>query len=394
MVRYVPMKARIFSKPHSAEPLPLEIWLRRTDRGESGREPFFRGRGVEYNVFRDAVLSLNDGVVGGGTVVFQGAPGSGKTALMAECMEAIRQHSTSHDPWVAVDIMPESLRSSVDVARLIIDSANQECERLSKLTSGILEKKLKGILKIGQSLYDSLSERGVGIAGFSVGGKRKGVRETVASAQNVFNEAAALLKDFHIVVFVDEAQNIHIDTSTQGVLHCLNVPPAEIPMLATFFGLSNTEDMLSKCGISRLAGGRVMNLDRLSHLETSDAMRSVFKAYGFTDSLEDQDIWVDRLAELSQGWPQHINRVAVAASLVVNSNGGKIRAELLDKVLEDSQEQMKNYYTSRLRVCSHNPSVYKEIAQAIGKTPNGILSYSKLQSITQSMLSRSLTTVA
>lgn len=98
MVRLKIMIKNDFPKPQPAEPLPLEVWLNRTDRAEVGRELFFRGRNKEYDIFRKAIISLSDGHVGGGTMIFQGDPGSGKTALMKECMEAVRLHSTPEDP--------------------------------------------------------------------------------------------------------------------------------------------------------------------------------------------------------------------------------------------------------------------------------------------------------
>ncbi len=88
------MTAELSPKPVQVEPLPEQDWLDRTDRAEMGREAFFCGRDAEYEVFRRAVRSLQNGHVGGGTCIFQGAPGAGKTALMLECMEAVRQHST------------------------------------------------------------------------------------------------------------------------------------------------------------------------------------------------------------------------------------------------------------------------------------------------------------
>ncbi len=63
-----------FPKPSPADPLPLETWLRRTDRSEVGREPFFRGHDAEYGVYRSTVTSLSEGIIGGGTMVFQGGP--------------------------------------------------------------------------------------------------------------------------------------------------------------------------------------------------------------------------------------------------------------------------------------------------------------------------------
>ena len=44
-------------------------------------------------------------------MIYQGAPGAGKAALMHECMEAVRRQSTIDDPWVAVTIMPETQKT-------------------------------------------------------------------------------------------------------------------------------------------------------------------------------------------------------------------------------------------------------------------------------------------
>ncbi len=42
------MNDKLFPKPQPADPMPLDLWLDRTDRAESGREPFFSGREAEY----------------------------------------------------------------------------------------------------------------------------------------------------------------------------------------------------------------------------------------------------------------------------------------------------------------------------------------------------------
>ena len=92
---------------------------------------------------------------------------------------------------------------------------------------------------------------------------------------------------------------------------CLHRDPQGIPLVAAFFGLSDTQNVLRDCGLSRFASGRVVTLDPLPHEDSTCAIRSVFDAYDFTGTKEDREVWVSRLAELSQGWPQHINRVAV-----------------------------------------------------------------------------------
>ncbi|MYB34785.1 MAG: ATP-binding protein, partial [Gammaproteobacteria bacterium] len=338
------MKQNPFPKPPPVDPLPLKEWLKLTDRAEVGREPFFRGRDLEYKVFRDAVTSLGEGHIGGGTIVFQGPPGAGKTALLGECMEAVRQHSTSNNPWVAVKIKPESLKSTVEVVMLIIDAVNAESARLSDAISDTSANELKNLLILGQKLYQELSQRGIGIAGFSVGGKPQSEWDTNELSQRIFQNASKLLENFHVVAFIDEAQNTPDEPSTRGVLDCLNEPPSRIPLIAAFFGLGDTEVRLEKCGLSRLPDERVANLRLLSEADTSDAIKSMFDAYEFVGLQQDREIWIERLVELSQGWPQHINRVAVAAVRVIYDNGGKIEGGLLEKALEDGRDRKKDYY--------------------------------------------------
>jgi len=72
------MSQRLFPKPPLAELLPEEVWLKRADRAEVGREPLFYGRDVEYGVFQSAAVSLDKGMTGGGTMIFQGAPRLGR----------------------------------------------------------------------------------------------------------------------------------------------------------------------------------------------------------------------------------------------------------------------------------------------------------------------------
>ena len=385
------MNQEPFPKPPPADPLPLEKWLRRTDRSESGRDAFFRGRDAEFKVFRDAVLRLDDGVIGGGTMIFQGAPGAGKTALMLECMEAVRLHSNPDDTWVAVEIRPESLVSSVDVVKLVVDALNAESERLSKKAFGTSAKKFKGLLDLGKKLYQELSERGIGIAGASIGGQSSSDQDARAHSQLVFQNAAGLLKSFKIVAFVDEAQNTSVKDTTKGVLDCLHNPPDDIPLVAAFFGLSDTEEILRKCGLSRPPDKRVVNIGRLAHEVASEAIKSVFQAYNFAGPREDRETWVERLAKLSQGWPQHINRVSVAASRIISENGSQVRSELLEEALKDGQQRKESYYATRLRSCSFDPGLYQKIALAANDTPNGILSRPRLKELIVPLLDDSQT---
>ncbi len=367
------MNQILFPKPKPAKPLPLEEWLDLTDRAEVGREAFFRGRNDEYEVFRKTINSLHDGHIGGGSIIYQGAPGAGKTALMLECMEAVRLHSTPDDPWVAVNIKPENLESSIEIVMLLVDAANAESKRLSEISSGISVKKLERIMEIGRKMYEDLLERGVGIAGISIGGKPSSEQKSKVYSQRVFQGVANLLKSFRIVVFVDEAQNTPVKKTTQGVVDCLHNPPDKMPLVTVFFGLSDTEEILSRCGLSRPPDERVVTLGLLTHEESSEVVRSIFQSYNFRGSQEDFEKWVKHLAELSQGWPQHICRVSVAASRVISKNGGQIKEELLKQVLEEGQKRKESYYAMIIRRCSGQLWIYKKLAM-MAREKNNLLS--------------------
>ena len=379
-VTIIRMEQRPFPKPPPANPLPLEVWLDQTDRAEVGREPFFRGRDREYEVFRKAANSLRAGRTGGSTMIFQGAPGAGKSALMGECMEAVRRHSTPEAPWVAVSIYPGSLKSPVDVIKTIVDATNAESERLRGITAGsVTTKTLGGLLNLIRKLYRELSQRGGGAFGLSVGERRN---EDMTADRGLYN-AAPLLKNFHIVVFVDEAQNTPAKDTTRDVLDCLHRPPHGIPLMAAFFGLSDTQDVLRQCGLSRFARGRVVNLEALSHDDTACAIRDTFTAYDFAGNPQERETWVERLAELSQGWPQHINSVSVAASSIIRDNDYRIDAGHLDAAITAAEEYKREYYAGRLAAGSARSWVYRQLALA-AEERDGVLSYDRIDQLTES----------
>ena len=381
------MASELFPKPLPVEPLPELNWLKRTDRAEVGREAFFCGRDAEYEVFRDAVESLRSGNIGGGTCIFQGAPGAGKTALMLECMEAVRQHSTPEEPWVAVSVKPHTLQYAAATAGMIVREVNAESGRLAVAGTSALSDRFKRLLDLGAKLLGELSGRGFAAAGLSVGGRAEpgDMASESLPAEQAFADAAPLLREFRIAVFVDEAQNTPDKGMTRGVLGCLHNPPFEIPLIAMFFGLSDTKAALRECGLSRPPGRRVADLEPLPISDARDAVRRMLDAY-YSGSGEEKSMWADKLARLSQGWPQHINCVGVAAGEVLRANEGRLRRELLAQAVAEGAERMNAYYRERIESGSGQPWVYKQIALAAGNKESEIadaLSYDEIKTLTK-----------
>ncbi len=229
--------------------------------------------------------------------------------------------------------------------------------------------------------------RGAGVAGVSVGGKSEAENLSNAGtpAGPIFRRAAGLLEKFHTVVFVDEAQNTPVESSlTRDVLDCLHRDPQGIPLVAMFFGLSDTEEILGKCGLSRLPDERIVNLEPLSDQEAASSLRCMLETY-FTDSEKQVALWSNALAQLSQGWPQHINRVGVAAARVIRSNNGSLDERFLEQAIAEGTERKNVYYLGRLKAASSEPWVYKHLAVAACSKEGesaGMLSFHEIDELT------------
>ncbi|MCY4358495.1 MAG: hypothetical protein OXD01_13355, partial [Gammaproteobacteria bacterium] len=87
---------------------------------------------------------------------------------------------------------------------------------------------------------------------------------------------------------------------------------------------------------------------------------------------------------LSQGWPQHINSVAVAAGQVIRDHGGSLQSDLLLQALELGKEKKEQYYYTRLKACSEHPKAYKQLELA-AKDRGGVLSWDDIYDLTENM---------
>ncbi len=368
------MSQNLFPKPAPIAPLPEDVWLNQVDRSEVGREPFFTDRDAEYEVFRNSAQNLASGRIGGGTMIFQGAPGAGKSALMLECMEAIKCYSSPEHPWVAVSVKPHSLASPVTVMRRIVQSVNEENERLAGITPDPISSGMRHLRELGATLFKQLSERGVTVGSVSVGGKPAPANKPQVSmpAEQVFLDAAPLLEKISTVVFVDEAQNTPISQSVKDVVDCIHNPPGNIPLVAAFFGLSDTKQVLRDCGLSRIARRRVCNLEPLSIEDAAISLRLMLNAY-YSGTDAEKDKWASTLAELSQGWPQHINCVGVEAGRILRSNEGRVKRHLLNQALEQGANGKNEYYEGRVEAGSCRAWVYKHLAVAASKEGRAVL---------------------
>ena len=371
--RFTNMSEAKIRRPQRVSPLPLDVWLTQSDRSEHGREAFFGGRTDEFNAFRKGVLALAGGTVGGESIIIQGAPGAGKTALMLECAEAVCRHSTPQDPWVAVLLEPDILASATDTLSVIVEQVVVEKTRLAETISRTKAIAVKTARALERTKKE-VSERGFRAMGTQLGGKSS-ARHTAAW---LFRRAVPDLSGVCIVVLVDEAQDIPVGEHTKATIDRLHRGTDGIALLPLFFGLSNTERVLGECGVSRPGSERLWELRPMTLDESVESLTATFDAYGFGAPGAERNRWISALAEESQGWPQHLNRVAVAAGRIIRDNGFRLADASLDEAILAGRQLKDDYYEKRLGRAMSCPELYKRLA-LVAESEEGVLSRSAIK---------------
>ena len=107
-------------------------------------------------------------------------------------------------------------------------------------------------------------------------------------------------------------------------------------------GLQHTRTVLSSCGISRVNDGIV--LGPLARSETREAIATPLAEW----NIEPPDDVLERLAEASCDFPEHVTKFVNAAADIVESPAGWARPDTVDKVLREGDAGRAAYYNHRL----------------------------------------------
>ncbi len=116
-------------------------------------------------------------------------------------------------------------------------------------------------------------------------------------------------------------------------------------------------------------------------------MRKILDTY-YQGTDAEKTHWAHQLAELSQGWPQHINRIGSAAGSVIRSNGDCLERHLLGQAIAHGMECKSAYYAERRDAGSHDPELYKRLAIAASGNEGGVLNRNEIRSIVASELNQ------
>ncbi len=289
---------------------------------------FFTGRRDEIALAHEALSNLKENMAQGNTIVFQGAPGAGKTALL--------EH------------LKETLRSECDTAHLNSAHIHQPNVTLFEVLEE-LEPDVAAQLR--QSRQETV--RG-GIKAFGLEGGGSVATTTPPVDIPTVRQLMGIRTNQHkpLLLFLDEAQNADGDlpsgkSSILLDLHAGN--SGNVSLIAG--GLSNTEAQFKRLGISRTASGSVTTLQPLHENEVIHALNAFLDNEEFgidchgCDLTPIQQLVVDE----SMGWPQHLTNALRSLSEELITVNGRLAECDLDAVQHHSQIRREEYYAGRTK---------------------------------------------
>ncbi len=251
------------------EEMTLESFSYRTGRHMT---PFFAGRRELIDIAlrrRDEVLeNVNAGFKNpaeGVTLLFQGAPGAGKTSLLTK----IRQDLGI--PCVELEVKDLSDPETVlEKARLALT--------MSRVPDG------------GKRVAETFEDLSIRLIGMDASKILKAFGKAVRGT---------------IAVLIDEVQNL--DRGNRQAVDCLRTlheGKHGVPVLPILAGLGNSPDILARAGISRLDPPKGISVGLLTPEEAKESVGSFmeyFKVKGDTGA------WVEDVVRRSDLWPQHLH---------------------------------------------------------------------------------------
>lgn len=270
-----------------------------TARAEIDRpSPVFAGRdGAIGPILRDADrLSRAQGPKANLSTVLYGAPGSGKSELLAQLRARLTAMHPSGSPIAVV---------SGGVALLTDAGA---------LGAAVYEA-------LGSESRKNLRDRfGWNIAGLSLGpvglsldrkdDRPPGVEENrLRKVAGDINESA---RNPTVVLMIDEAQGELREAAgaSDNFVLAMHKGEAHLKLLPIYAGLGDTPRLLADCHVSRLGYGK----DHLMrHLEAHDVAAMAEEALAALAGRSPHR-WVDAIVDHTQGWPMHLTNVLSAVA--------------------------------------------------------------------------------
>jgi len=280
---------------------------------------FFAGREAERRSFADAARRARQKPQAVFRI-FQGAPGCGKTSLAARLEQGCGRGVLFFRPTDADMHSIEALLLSIRGQAMKGSKTHQAASKTAALAT--------------EGVKSSLLDLSV-------------IREQV---QDFIDHLAT--NKMQVVLHIDEAHSIPGSYDrTLTALHARGLNPngPNIPCVVLLTGLGHTKERLKSIpGLSRLSDKALFGMGGLSGGECAQSTLMMLDKLGAAGSQSERESAARFVAELSQGWPQHLNRAQAALCEELIHASGRLNAVDSAKVKEKSDRMRFEYYAERL----------------------------------------------
>ncbi len=301
--------------------------------GDRGRADIFVGRKAELSVIRNRLKSLierqNQHAPGADlTTVIQGAPGAGKSALMARIRDEWPLSGSSKGQPVAISLDPGMLKLPMPIF-------------LNTIASKV--RQIPEILRILRNFVSSMSVS---------------VTDTVSVEIKDDSSKSSRKPPVPVIVLFDEIQTELTDnTSNQSREHLtknlrlLHTGGHNAPLFPVYSGLANSADLLRIAGLTRLTSSSELTLSRFSDDEMDELIKRFFKQN--LSSARPTQSTLNRcgaaLNRDSQGWPMHCRNFLIRLSEEIQAKDWRPDMVDLSTVRASAQQLRFIYYSHRMQ---------------------------------------------
>ena len=338
------------------------------ERSDRASPTVFAGREDEFDLLDIAVRGAQRNE-GGHTVVIQGVPGAGKTALINEYAgRLLTAGNSAEKPVIPVPLLPGDINASPATIVQAIDRQFREFEASDEWGRRV-NRAVSGASLLGNALFATFT--------------RKDFNEFRASARAPDSLATALedyvafrfdRRDSTIVLLVDEAQSLSGTTRVrEHLLKLHDGIKGRTQVLLACFGLANTAGRLRELGLSRLATNHVRSVGALSN---DDAKRTVtgtldvaFSGFTFDAGPSDEDQrerWINAAAATilaeSANFPHHLANGCRALAKVALEEGIGDEPPV-ERLRAKCKEHKREYYDAILQPWADHSTA---LAHALG----------------------------
>ncbi len=299
-------------------------------KGEKSPPPVFVGReNVIGDIQRAAADAWRPGPrhgQPGATRVLRGAPGAGKSSILAELEARSLTAERAEDAPRVLTVSSQRLKEDLPSVLAAVASAGRIPPKEWVSTISRLAGKLSG---------------SIGYAGVSIGLART-AEEAPANLYGLEKAIPPEEWGAPVMVAVDEAQNLPPGPHSPPAIFLRGIHDADtgLPLTLVLAGLGDTAHRAKELGLTR--GLTLHEVGPLTEGESRNLMAGFCQHFGIDESAGREQLW--ELAAPAEGWPRHLHFTLQALGREAIAADGDLRLADWDRAEAEAADSRLRYY--------------------------------------------------